>query len=209
VYVEANSIGPETAKDVAATLTAAGCDVVDGAFNGLAKTLSTGGTLYLSGSRADEVASLLGRVVRVRVLGPDIGQASTMKMLLGGLSKGTCALFLELATLAQHRGMLLEMMEAVTTIYPGIAILIDRMLPTYARHAGRRSVEMQELDQTLQNSGMEPCLVGAIRELHDQLAAMSFDPSDGASVASLVQRTVNGGLLAAGPAPAPPEPKVA
>ena len=209
VYVEANSIGPETMKSIAATVSAAGCDVVDGAINGPARTLSTGGTLYLSGSRADEVSSLLGKVVRVRVLGTEIGQASTMKMLLGGLTKGTCALFLELATLAERRGMLPEMMEAITMIYPGIAILIDRMLPTYARHAGRRSVEMQELEQTLQNSGMEPCLVGAICKLHDQLAAMPFDPSDGASVASLIQRTVAGGLLATESKSTSAEPKVA
>ena len=209
VYVEANSIGPETVKSIAATVSATGCDVMDGAINGPARTLSTGGTLYLSGSRADEVAELFGKVVRVRVLGPEIGQASTIKMLLGGLTKGTCALFLELAILAQRRGMLPEMMEAITMIYPGIAVLVDRMLPTYARHAGRRSIEMQELEQTLQNSGIDPCMVGAIRELHDQLAAMPFDPSDGANVASLVQRTVAGGLLAAKSESTSAEPKVA
>jgi 3-hydroxyisobutyrate dehydrogenase-like beta-hydroxyacid dehydrogenase len=209
IYLDANSIGPETAQAIATRIAAAGRDAVDGAFNGLAKNLAASGTLYLSGRRADEVASVFGSAVRVRVLGPEIGQASTMKMLLGGLTKGTCALFLELATLARQRNMLPEMVDACSMIYPGISALIDRMLPTYAQHSGRRLAEMRELEQTLRNSGMEPGVVAAVRELHEQLAAIAFDPSDGANVASLVQRTVSGGLLAAATGPASAEPKVA
>lgn len=196
IYIDANSIGPETAQNIGQIVTTCGCDFVDGAINGLARTLSTGGTLFLSGPRARDVADLLGSIARVRILGSEIGLASTMKMLLGGLTKGMCALFLELATLAEQRRLLPEMMEACTMIYPGVTMVIDRMLPTYARHAGRRSVEMRELEQTLELSGLEPCVVAAVRQLHENLAALPLDPSDGANVASLVKRTLAGGLLA-------------
>lgn len=209
IYIDVNSIGPETARAIGGMVSAAGRDFVDGAFNGLARTLSTGGTLFLSGPRADDVAGALGSIVRVRVLGPEIGQASTMKMLLGGLTKGMCALFLELATLAEQRRMLPEMMAACTMIYPGMTTVIDRMLPTYARHSGRRSVEMRELELTLQNSRLEPCVVAAVRQLHERLAELPFDSSDGANVASLMQRTISSGLLAAAPESASAEPKVA
>jgi 3-hydroxyisobutyrate dehydrogenase-like beta-hydroxyacid dehydrogenase len=209
IYIDANSIGPETAQAIGAKLTAAGCGFVDAAFNGLAKNLAASGTLFLSGPRADEVASRFVSVMKVRVVGPEIGQASTMKMLLGGLTKGTCALFLELAVMAERRNMLPEMLEACSTIYPGIAVLIDRMLPTYARHAGRRSAEMRELEQTLLNSGIQPGVFAGIRQLHEQLTAAGFDPADGSSVASFVHRVVNDGLLAANPVPAPAEPTVA
>lgn len=197
LFIDANSIGPETAHAIGRIITACGCDFVDGAINGLARTLSTGGTVFLSGPRAQEVGDFLGSNLRVRILGLEIGRASTMKMLLGGLTKGMCALFLELATLAEQCRMFPEMMEACTTIYPGITALIDRMLPTYSQHAGRRSVEMRELEQTLENSGMGACVIAAVRQLHENLAALPLEPSDGIGVASLVQRTVSGGLLAA------------
>lgn len=209
LYIDANSVGPETTRAIGEIISESGCDFVDGAINGAAKTLSTGGTFFLSGPRAGDVAGLLGSVVRVHVLGSEIGKASTLKMLLGGLTKGMCALFLELALLAEERRMFPEMMEACTMIYPGIITVIDRMLPTYARHSGRRSVEMQELQRTLENTELEPCVIAAVRRLHERLAALHMDPSDGANVASLVQRTMTGGLLAADPASASAEPKVA
>lgn len=203
IYVDANSIGPETVRRIEVIVSACGCDFVDGAINGPAKTLSTGGTFFLSGPRADEVKGFLSPMMRVRVLGPQVGRASTMKMLLGGLTKGLCALFLELSSTAEQRQMLPDMMEACTMIYPGITTVIDRMLPTYARHAGRRSAEMRELEQTVRNSGIEPGVIAAVRELHQQLANLPFDPSDGASVASLVQRTLACFVTVAGPTQAP------
>lgn len=209
IYIDANSIGPETAQAIGAKITAAGCCFVDAAINGLAKNLAASGTLYLSGPHADEVASPFVSVMKVHVVGPEIGQASTMKMLLGGLTKGTCALFLELAVMAERRNMLPEMMQACSTIYPGISVLIERMLPTYARHSGRRSAEMQELEKTLLNTGIQPCVLAGVLQLHEQLAGSDFDPSAGSSVASFVQRIVNDGLLAANPVPAPAEPRVA
>ena len=71
-----------------------------------------------------------------------------MKMLLAGISKGTCGLFLELAVLADRREMLPELIEATNRIYPGIGQLVERMLPTYAVHAARRADEMRELEST-------------------------------------------------------------
>src|SRR6185503_11067000 len=91
VFVDANSIGPEVAGALAIELTRCGIDFVDAAINGLAANLTSGGTLFLSGRRADEIARVFEGVVRVRVLDDQPGRASAMKMLLGGVSKGVCA----------------------------------------------------------------------------------------------------------------------
>ena len=79
---------------------------MDAAVNGLAHNAASSGTLFLSGPRAAEVARLFAGTMRVQELGSEPGSASAMKMLLGGLSKGLCALFLELALLAREQGML-------------------------------------------------------------------------------------------------------
>ena len=200
LFVDANSIGPELAAALAAKVETAGVGFVDAAINGLAKSLRTSGTLYLSGARADEVAALVGEGMRVRTLGNKAGRASAMKMLLAGLSKGICALYAELALLAQRQGMQTEFAGATSQIYPGIAALVERMLPTYAQHTGRRVTEMQELEQTARSAGFEPCVIEAVRRLHENLASVSFDAAadaGGWSAASLIERLAEEQMLAA------------
>src|SRR6185437_3586356 len=95
-----------------------------------------------------------------------------------------------------------QMLEACAMIYPGLMTVIERMLPTYSQHAARRATEMSELEQTSRNTAMEPCLIGAIRQLHEQMANLSFDAADtaqGWTAASLVEYVVANGLLAAEP----------
>jgi 3-hydroxyisobutyrate dehydrogenase-like beta-hydroxyacid dehydrogenase len=197
LFVEANSIGPELARSLALKVTACGIGFVDAAINGLAKNIAAGGTLFLSGTRAAEIADWIGDAMRVRVLGPEPGRASAMKMLLGGLSKGICALYLELALVAQRSGMLLEMSEAVAMIYPGVFALADRMLPTYARHAARRVTEMSELESTARAAGIDPCVIDAVHRLHEALAQVPFDPVSAAapSAGSLIERFAAEGFL--------------
>lgn len=196
IYVDANSIGPELTEALAGKVAAAGRDFVDAAINGLAKNLATSATLFLSGPRATEIAALFGDSMRVKLLGDAIGRASTMKMLLGGMSKGLCALFVELAIMARQRDMLQQMIEACGSIYPGMMTVIDRMLPTYAQHSGRRADEMRELEATIRNTELRPCLIEAVRLLHETLADVRFDAVDGANVNSLIERAIAAGLLA-------------
>jgi 3-hydroxyisobutyrate dehydrogenase-like beta-hydroxyacid dehydrogenase len=169
IYLDANSISPESAQIIAATLADHPIDFVDAAINGLAKNLATAGTIFLSGPGGPEVAKLFDPITRVCVLGEEVGRAKTMKMLLSGVSKGVCALFLELSELAQRRGILPEFQDALSRIYPGIASLVGRMLPTYTEHAPRRAAEMTELYDTAIAAGLEPRLISAIRQVHIDL----------------------------------------
>ncbi len=174
IYVDVNSIGPELAMSLAARFEARGRAFVDAAINGLAANLTTTATLFLSGAGAGEVAELFGDALRVQHLGSEAGRASAMKMLLSGVSKGVCAMFVELALVAHRHDMLAEMTEAYARIYPGVMALVDRMMPTYPLHAGRRAVEMRELELTARAVGIEPTVVSAIRKMHDMLANVNF-----------------------------------
>ncbi len=73
--------------------------------------------------------------MHVQVLGDGPGAASAMKMALGGLAKGLCALFAEVALLADRHEMLGQMLDATARIYPGVFEVVERMLPTYTAHA--------------------------------------------------------------------------
>jgi 3-hydroxyisobutyrate dehydrogenase-like beta-hydroxyacid dehydrogenase len=199
LFIDANSTGPELAERLAARVEGCGVGFVDAAINGLAKNLTTSATLFLSGARAAEVEALFASCVTTRVIGSEPGRASAMKMLLGGVSKGVCALFLELALVAQKHGMLSDLLAESGRIYPGIQALIDRMLPTYTRHAGRRAEEMNELLATAQASGIEPCLLEAVSRLHEMMAGALGDAEqakqgDG-GVTPFVRKAAELGLL--------------
>ena len=52
--------------------------------------------------------------------------------------------------------------------------VITRMLPSYAEHAGRRAVEMREVEEMAQAAGVNPSMTAAVREVHEQLASIDF-----------------------------------
>jgi 3-hydroxyisobutyrate dehydrogenase-like beta-hydroxyacid dehydrogenase len=202
VYVDVNSVSPEVAREMAGRVEGCGRGFVDAAVNGLAKNVAAGGTLYLSGARAGEIAKVFEGLMRVVVLGEEVGRASGMKMLLSGVSKGVCALFVELAVAAERQGMLAELSEATARIYPGIWALVERMVPTYPAHAGRRATEMAELERTVRAAGQEPVVIEAVREMHEMLAGAGLDATPhgggGWTVASVVKELAAKGFLGAG-----------
>jgi 3-hydroxyisobutyrate dehydrogenase-like beta-hydroxyacid dehydrogenase len=170
VYVDLCSISPGTAQEIAAALEPAGIQFVDAAVHGLAARLESGASLFLSGAGAPAVASLMGRGLRTLVVGPLPGQASALKMFLSGMSKGMCALFLEMAVGARRYGCLPEMLAACEHHYPEIMAVIRRLLPTYPLHARRRVEEMHELAATVRALGGEPRMAAAARDVIAELS---------------------------------------
>jgi 3-hydroxyisobutyrate dehydrogenase-like beta-hydroxyacid dehydrogenase len=174
IYVDLNSIAPATAADIETTLAGAGGDFVDGAIHGLAALLPERGTVYLSGAKASTVAAALGKRLRVRVLGDAIGRASTFKMLIAGLNKGVLALVIEMCLLAEREQLLPELLGCYREAYPGVMEMVDRLLPTYPRHAGRRAAEMRELEETMRGADLEPCVATGARRVLEALAGLGL-----------------------------------
>lgn len=171
LYIDANSIAPATVAAIQPLLEARGVDFLDAAIFGLASRLREQATLYLSGPAADEMESLLGRFLRVRVLGTTAGAASLMKMLLAGMAKGLVGLFLETSLISREAGLLDEYLEGIRHLYPGVMTAIERVLPTYPKHARRRAVEMRELERTVLSLGLRPGMAGETASLFEALAA--------------------------------------
>ena len=176
LYVDANAIRPGAAVEMGRQIEACGRSFVDAGIHGVAAKLAQLGTLYLSGARAREVEQMVGGAMRVRVLGTQIGTASSFKMLLGGMSKGLIALFLEMAMLARRQEMLPAMMECYTHFYPGVMDVVHRILPTYPQHAGRRAHEMVELEQMMRDAGLEPAMIESTRQVLASVGGTTFTP---------------------------------
>ena len=184
IYVDANSIAPATARAVAEELADAPVAVVDGAVYGSAARVAADGALLLSGAEAPRAAAMLEGGPRVLVVGGDVGNASTRKMLLAGLTKGLCALVLEVGALADAAGGLEASLEDYREYYPGVMELVDRMLPTYREHAGRRADELGELVGLADELGAGARLLGAAEAVTRALG----DPraGDGASSSRVI-----------------------
>ena len=149
IYVDMNSVSPQTVDRMADRFQHSCVQFVDATIHGIASRLKTQGTVFASGAEAAIVHRLFGTDVRVRLLGDAPGRASMMKMMLGGMSKGIIGLFIQSSLLAQNLDMTDEFCEELGRYYPDVLNFVERSLPTYVQHAGRRAEEMREFAATL------------------------------------------------------------
>ena len=147
VFVEANSLGLETLREIERLMAARNVPLVDATFNGSAHRLRDHSVLHLSGPEAQSVASLCKDFVRVNLLGARVGSASLTKLMMSVLAKGLAGLFLEVGVLAERADMLESFLGSCRLFYPDILTAAERMLPTYPRHAARRVGEMGDIEQ--------------------------------------------------------------
>ena len=155
LFVDCNAIAPSTAQSIDHLITEAGGSFVDaGIIGGPPRLDGQGPRLYVSGSRAADVAQLQTYGLDVRVLGPHSGQASGLKMCYASVTKGLTALMTEALVASQA----LDLQEALLAEF--------QELPYFS--ASRRSVigmppkayrwvgEMEEIARTFADLGLPP-----------------------------------------------------
>jgi 3-hydroxyisobutyrate dehydrogenase-like beta-hydroxyacid dehydrogenase len=104
LYVDANAVSPATVGAIAGLLGAE--HVVDGSVIGPPAWERGTTVLWLSGSRAPEVAALFAQSpFDARVLGPDLGTASALKACFGLHSKAMTAIWPVMSDAAQAYGV--------------------------------------------------------------------------------------------------------
>jgi 3-hydroxyisobutyrate dehydrogenase-like beta-hydroxyacid dehydrogenase len=203
LYVDANSLSPATMREIAGVLAESGCDCVDGAFIGNAASLGEKTALYLSGPRAGEAAELFDGALAVRLLGDEIGVASAFKLSVYGFNKGLVALFLEMMAAADRLGLRQELTDCLRDFYPGSVGTVERLLPTYPRHARRRVSEMSEVVEWLDEIGQSGDMAAATRSVISRVASLGLPEGDSSDAESLVAEMCRRGLLRGGGSPAP------
>lgn len=160
LYIDANSIAPKTTQTIQQVVNGADMTMVDMAIRGLASHLQERAAIYLSGEQVARVEPLL-RPIETEHLGDEVGSASMLKMLMGGLSKGIATLVMELGVGAERAGILDRFLLGLGRYYPDVASAMDSVLPTYPLHAGRRAHELQEVMTCLADCGVQSQVVAA------------------------------------------------
>ena len=165
-----NAIAPSTMEAVAARLEGAGLSAVDGSISGPPPRRAGTTTVYLSGARAAEVASLPAPGLELRVVGERIGMASAIKMSTGSFYKGQTALLAQALRAARANGVLEPVLDDLRRNYPDLVDDAPRMLQSIAAKSGRYVAEMREIAATQEQAGLTPDLFAALATVFLQLS---------------------------------------
>ena len=161
VYVDANAVAPDTAREIAAIVEAGGASYVDGGIIGTPPVAPGFIRLYLSGARAGEVQRLFaGDAVDARVIGADglvgggLFAASAVKMAYASWTKGSAALLLAARALARAEGVEDTLLAEWGASQPGLTERSARAAGSAAAKGWRWVAEMEEIAAAMAAAGL-------------------------------------------------------
>jgi 3-hydroxyisobutyrate dehydrogenase-like beta-hydroxyacid dehydrogenase len=166
VVADLNAIAPVTMEAVAQCLGAADLEVVDGSISGPPPRHAGTTTVYLSGPRAAEVASLEAPGLELRVVGGTIGTASAIKMSTASFYKGQTAVFARALLAARANGVLELVLDDLRRNYPDLVADAPRLLQSIAAKSGRYVAEMEEIAASQKQVGLSSDLFAAFAGLY-------------------------------------------
>jgi 3-hydroxyisobutyrate dehydrogenase-like beta-hydroxyacid dehydrogenase len=156
-FFDMNSVAPDTKRAAAAVIDARGGRYVDVAVMAPVNPARLSTPLLVSAPYGENGAVILKQIgfLNVRVVGREVGRASTIKMLRSVMYKGMEALTAECLIACEKAGVTDEVLNSFGHDWAsGADYRLDRMIV----HGLRRAAEMHESSQTLQSLGVAPML---------------------------------------------------
>lgn len=183
LYVDANAVSPATVQRIAAAVTEAGGDAVDGGIVGPPPRQEGTTRLYLSGERAAEVAAWfadgpLGTVV----LPGDVGDASALKASYAGWTKATAALLVAVRAHARAAGVEDALLDEWDRSQPGLRDRSEGALAHLLATAWRYEGEMAEIASSMDDHGVPADFHDGAAAVYRRLARARAEPGDPAAV---------------------------
>ena len=166
LFAECNAIAPDLARRMEPVITSAGGRFVDASIIGGPPRNGTSPRFYASGPHAEELAQLRDFGLDVRPIGPEIGQASGIKMCYAAMTKGTAALHTELLMAAGMLGLSEHLLEEFRN---GQAAVLQRMegwVPGLPAKSRRWVSEMQEIEATFDSLGLTPRIFQGVADMY-------------------------------------------
>jgi 3-hydroxyisobutyrate dehydrogenase-like beta-hydroxyacid dehydrogenase len=154
VYVDCNAISPETAKQVGAVIAEAGAPFIDAGIIGLAPGKGGGTRFYVSGPDTAPMLALDGKGFAVIATGQGIGDASALKMVYAGLTKGTWTLQTAVLLAAQKLGVIDPLLEEFGISQQGPLDAMRARVPFLPADSARWVGEMEEISATFASAGV-------------------------------------------------------
>jgi 3-hydroxyisobutyrate dehydrogenase-like beta-hydroxyacid dehydrogenase len=165
-----NAVSPPSVRAIGETLEAAELELVDGSISGGPPREGSRTRVYVSGGRAEELAAGAPSRLDIRVVGPEIGLASAVKMCTASMYKGSTALLGHALLTAHAHGVLAEVLDDLGDAFPQQISRAARQLAVSATKAERYVGEMHEIAATQASAGLTPALFDAMAEVYAAFA---------------------------------------
>ncbi len=163
LVADLNAVAPERARAMQTVLAGSGLDLVDGSISGGPPRPDGSTRIYLSGTRAAELAALHAPGIDARVVGDTVGLASAVKMSTASVYKGINGLVAHALLAARANGVLEHVLEDLRAEAPELLQDVELWLARSAPKAHRYVGEMREIAAAQGE-------VGLPRELFDGFA---------------------------------------
>ena len=164
LYVDINSVSPDTKIEIGKTVSASGARFVEAAVMAGVPPYGHKVPMLLAGDGAPELIELMAPFGMVlEDSGGELGSAAAAKMFRSVMVKGMEALFQECVLGADRYGVADKVLDSIGDGYPGIdwKALASRLMGRTAIHGERRAHEMEEVAETLKALGIEPLMAEA------------------------------------------------
>lgn len=166
LYVDGNAVSPQTARQIAAIITAAGGRYVDGGIIGPPPTRPGTTRFYVSGPEAGELMALNGSGIEFLSAGEDVTAASALKMCYAAISKGTAALWFESLVTAETLGVAASLYQELRRSQAEAFPTLERQMPGIPPKAWRWVSEMEEIAATFAQVGLTPKIFEGAADLY-------------------------------------------
>ena len=165
IYMDMNSVSPDTKKEIGAEIEKSGADFVEAAVMAAVQPARLKVEILLGGTRAAELAEQLRMIgMKTTAVSEKLGVASAIKMCRSIVIKGLAALTIESLFAARRYGAEDAVIASFEGTYPGMGWA--KGLPDAL---ARRASEMREVVETLKAVGMNSGMASATAELQNWL----------------------------------------
>src|SRR4051812_1482893 len=170
MFVNGNAVAPRTAQEIDGIIRAAGGYCVDGSILRVTSKGKSELRLYVSGPEASVLTQINDEILKIRVVGEKIGNASALKMCYGAFTKGALALGVELLLASHKLGVADELAAEFEDTQPEVYKWILGRTIGMAPKAYRYVPEMLEVATTFEDAGMTRRTMEGAADMFEMLA---------------------------------------
>lgn len=177
IYVDLNSTSPSVKVDISKIIETTGAEFVEAAILGAVGVTGAKTRIFTGGVKGREVAETLnGFGMNVRFYSPEIGKASTFKMLRSIFSKGVEALLLEMMVAGRRAGIEMDLWEDITNFMASKSFdkIGTNWMQSHAVAHKRRYYEMLQVIETMGEIGIRPVMTERTAEYFKQSIEMEM-----------------------------------
>jgi 3-hydroxyisobutyrate dehydrogenase-like beta-hydroxyacid dehydrogenase len=171
LFVDGNAVAPATAQEIDKIIRDAGGYSVDGSILRVTtREKKSELRIYVSGPEASVLTQINDEILKFRVVGEQVGNASALKMCYGAFTKGALALGVELLLVGRKLGvgdaLEAEFEDTQPDVYKWILGRTNGMAPKAYRYVP----EMLEVAKTFEDAGMTPRMMQGAADVFEWMA---------------------------------------